>query len=220
MDGNEVSEEDFAACLADLTRVNTVTLARRPTLRWLKKATHGLTRFSLIDVGSGDGDMLREIASWAQKAGLEADLIGIDMNPRAAPAARAATDSGLGIEYLTCNVFDHRPLIAPDFVISSICTHHMTDAEVSTFLAWMDGTAIRGWFNNDLHRHWFPFYGFIVLSALAGWHSFIRHDGPVSIARSFRRSDWERLIVASGIPRHEVTIRWHFPFRLCTGRIS
>lgn len=219
MDGAGVSDEEFAACLTDLARVNTVTLARLPTLRWLTRASHGLTHFKLIDVGCGEGDMLRAIARWAKKAGLEAELIGIDMNPRAAPAARAATDPALGIRYLTCNVFDYRPGAPPDFIISSICTHHMSDAEVSAFLAWMEGAARRGWFNNDLHRHWFPYYGFTLLSALARWHPFVRHDGPVSIARSFRRQEWEQLLLASNIPLNAATIRWHFPFRLCVGRI-
>ena len=219
MDGDNVTEADFAACLADLATVNTVTLARPPTLRWLKRATRGMERFSLIDIGSGEGDMLRAIAQWARKAGVDADLTGVDMNPRAEPAARAATHADLDIKYVTGNVFDHRPDTPPDFVISSICTHHMTDDEIGVFLSWMDNNAQRGWFNNDLHRHWFAFYGFAALSRVVRWHRFVRHDGPVSVARSFSRADWERLIEASGVPREHVELRWEFPFRFCLGRV-
>jgi trans-aconitate methyltransferase len=218
MDGHDVSEADFAACLADLARVNTLTLARPPTLNWLKKATRDLHSFTLFDVGSGEGDMLRAIARWAQKQGKQARLVGIDLNPRAEPAARAATPHEMGIEYVTANVFDYAPASAPDFIISSICTHHMTDGEIETLLRWMDENATRGWFNNDLHRHWFPFYGFAALAQLARWHPFVRHDGPISIARSFRHHDWRRLVVASGLPEESVSIRWHFPFRICVGR--
>jgi 2-polyprenyl-3-methyl-5-hydroxy-6-metoxy-1,4-benzoquinol methylase len=218
MDGDDVSDADFAACLADLATVNTVTMARPPTLRWLKRATLGLDRFSLIDVGSGEGDMLRAIARWAQKAGIQADLTGVDMNPRAEPAARRATPEHLGIKYVTGDVFDHEPHTPPDFVISSICTHHMSDDEVTAFLGWMEGKAQRGWFNNDLHRHWLPFYGFTLLSQVARWHPFVRHDGPVSVARSFRAHEWHQLIERAGIPRDGVRVRWHFPFRICVGR--
>jgi hypothetical protein len=219
MDGPDVSESDFAACLADLAKVNTVTLARPPTLRWLKRATQNLHAFTLIDVGSGEGDMLRAIARWAKRNGKEAKLVGVDLNPRAEPAARAATAPEWGIDFVTTDIFDYRPEEAPDFVISSICTHHMTNDEIQTLLRWMDENAVRGWFNNDLHRHWFPFYGFALLARLARWHRFVRHDGPVSIARSFRRRDWEELIAASGLPEDSVTIRWHFPFRICVGRV-
>ena len=61
MDTEAVSEADFAACLRDLSAVNTVTLARRPTVNWLRRAARGLpagATFSVLDVGFGRGDML------------------------------------------------------------------------------------------------------------------------------------------------------------------
>ena len=61
MDGEDVTTADFAALIHDLAIVNTVTLARRPTLNWLKRAARDLDHFSLVDVGSGEGDMLRAV---------------------------------------------------------------------------------------------------------------------------------------------------------------
>jgi 2-polyprenyl-3-methyl-5-hydroxy-6-metoxy-1,4-benzoquinol methylase len=77
--------------LADLGRVNRWTLAARPTLSFLRRATRGSSRFSLLDVGFGEGAMLRRIASWARGSGLEAELVGIDLNEKSAAVARAAT---------------------------------------------------------------------------------------------------------------------------------
>jgi hypothetical protein len=45
----------------------------------------------------------------------------------------------------------------------------------------------------------------------------VRYDGTVSIARSFRRADWQRLIAAAGVPAE---VHWHIAFRLCVGRIK
>ncbi len=223
MDAVEVPPDVLAGCLGDLARVNTLTLARPPTLAWLSRATKSLARgagFTLLDVGYGEGDMLRVIHRWAVKAKLTPHLAGIDLSPSSAPAARAATDPALNIEYLTGDVFEYAPAAPVDFVVSSLVTHHMTDDQVVQFIRWMEATTQRGWFINDLHRHPIAFYGFKIISTLAGWHPFVRHDGPVSVARAFQRADWERLLARAGVQRDQITLNWRFPFRLCVGHIK
>ena len=224
MDGADVSSADFAACLADLAKANTLTFARPATLAWLATATRGTQSFSLLDVGYGHGDMLRAIHRWAVRRGLTPRLAGMDLNPRSEPAARAATDAALGIVYQTGNVFTDlgggQADFPPDFIVSSLVTHHMSDSEIVGFIRWMEGTSRRGWFINDLHRHPIAFYGFRLISSVAGWHRFVRHDGPISVARSFRRADWTALLAAAGVETADVSLRWRFPFRLCVGRLK
>ena len=221
MDGDDVTPAEFAACLRDLATVNTVTLARRPTLRWLDTVTHALpagSSFTLLDVGYGEGDMLRAIDTWARAKGFRARLIGVDLNPRSEPAARAATDTALGIEYHTGDVFAFDPAEGIDFIVSSLVTHHLDDGQVGRFLMWMEDRAARGWFVNDLRRHWFAFYGFTALAAVMRWHPFVRHDGPVSVARSFVPDEWERALATAGIAG--ATVAKAFPFRLCVARLK
>ena len=79
-------------------------------------------------------------------------------------------------------------------------------------------TARLGWFVNDLHRHQLAYYGFGALSLAAGWHRFVQHDGRLSVARSFRRADWERLLAEAGLDG-VARVRWHVPFRLCVSRV-
>lgn len=221
MDADGISAADFAACLHDLATVNTVTLARPPTLRWLAESTATMNpgdSFTLVDVGYGEGDMLRAIHRWAAAKGLRPRLIGVDLNPLSEPAARAATDPALGIDYRTGNVFDFDPAEPVDFIVSSLVTHHLSDREVGRFLMWMEAKAIRGWFVNDLHRHWFAFYGFTALASVMRWHRFVRHDGPVSVARSFIPDEWERALGTAGITG--ATVSKVFPFRLCVERLK
>jgi len=133
--------------------------------------------------------------------------------------ARAATPADMAIEYRTGNVFDYSPDRPVDFIISSQTTHHLSEEELVRFVAWMERVAARGWFIADLHRHPVPFHAFRLLSRLAGWHRFVQHDGPVSIARSFRREDWRRILRAAGVDPESASIRWHVPFRLCVSRL-
>ncbi|WP_454885197.1 methyltransferase domain-containing protein [Sphingomonas oryzagri] len=221
MDGDEVSLTVFAAVMADLATVNAVTLARPPTLAFVARALRGLppdTPVTILDIGFGDGDMLRAIARRFQgRAGLR--LVGYDINPRSEPAARSRTPAHMPIEYRTGDAFAIDPDESIDLVISSLVTHHMRDAEIVRFLGWMEQRAARGWFVNDLHRHWIAYHGFRLLGTIARWHPFVRHDGALSVARSFRRSDWEALIARAGLNRATVSLRWHLPFRWCLGRL-
>jgi 2-polyprenyl-3-methyl-5-hydroxy-6-metoxy-1,4-benzoquinol methylase len=218
MDADSMPANSYAVLIADLARVNTITRARPPTLAWLARATRGMTRFSLVDVGFGHGDMLRAIARWAQQRGIEARLVGVDLNPRSAPVARAATDPALGITYVTgdAGVLGFKP----DFIISSLVAHHMADAELVGFMRWMETTARRGWFINDLHRHRIAWSGFRWLAGVLRWHPVVRHDGALSVRRAFVRADWDRLIAAAGLAQPPVRVRWRMPFRWAVGRIK
>ena len=222
MDDPAVDVATFRDCLTDLAAVNSWTRARPPTLNWLARAMRDQPRgssFTLVDVGYGQGDMLRAIHRWATRHGYRPELIGIDLSPWSAPAARAATPTGVAIDYRTGDMFDavfDRPI---DFIVSSLVTHHLDDDRIVEFLRWMEVSATRGWYVNDLHRHAIAYHGFRLLSAAMRWHHFVRHDGPLSVARAFRRADWNRLIARAGLDRATIRVRWHLPFRLCVGRL-
>ena len=219
MDTEPTDAADFARCLRDLATVNVVTLAHRPTLAWLDHAARALpagSALSVLDVGFGEGDLLRTVHRWGERRGLALRLSGVDLNPLSTAAARAATPAAMAVEYVTSDVFAYRPDPPPDLVVSSLFTHHLPDPAVVEFLRWMDRVAVRGWFVNDLHRSAISYHGFRLLARAAGWHRFVQHDGPVSIARSFRRADWERLIAVAGV---RAELRWRLPFRYCLGHL-
>lgn len=214
--------ETFRDCLADLERVNVLTLAYGPTFQFLERLRRerrlNLGRpVRILDCGSGYGDMLRRIHRWAARKGVPVELTGLDLNPWSAEAAREATSGQTPIRWLTQDVFAFDE--PADLIVSSLFTHHLDDRTLVRFLAWMDERARIGWFVNDLHRLAFPYYGFALLSALMRWHPFVRHDGPVSIARAFRPDDWEHLIRRAGLAPPCVKVRRRFPFRLCVERV-
>jgi 2-polyprenyl-3-methyl-5-hydroxy-6-metoxy-1,4-benzoquinol methylase len=219
MDEATTSPADYARCLADLEMVNRVTFTHRPTLRWLDRATAGLrpgAPISILDVASGHGDLLRAIHRWSVARGIAVTLEGIDLNPRSAIAAALATPPEMTITWRTGDIFGYRPATPPDFIVTSQFTHHLDDAQVVTFLGWLERNAAWGWFIADLHRHAIPYYGFRLLARLMGWHSIVRYDGTVSIARSFRRAEWARLSAQAGV---KAEVHWHPMFRLCVSHL-
>ena len=216
MDADDLPADVYAAVVADLARVNVVTMAARPTLRFLARATHGVDRLRILDVGFGDGDMLRRIARWAAKRRLPVELVGVDLNPRSEAAARAHTPPQLPIRWITG---DYADLAGGgwDVILSSLVAHHMTHDQLIAFLRFMEAEATRGWLVNDLHRHGFAHAGFPLLARIARWHPIVRHDGTLSIARSYRPAEWPPLLAEAGISHARVFRA--FPFRLCVERL-
>jgi SAM-dependent methyltransferase len=211
MDSDATDFATFRDCLVDLAKVNRLTLAYRPTLRFFADLAEAgrLPRdrvITVVDVGSGFGDMLRKLDRWAARRGLRLDLTGVDLNPWSARTAVAATAPERPIRYVTANVFDFSPERPIDIVISSLFTHHLDDGSLVRFIAWMEANAAIGWFVNDLHRHPLPYHAFRIASRALRFHHFVQHDGPISIARAFDAHDWRDALAAAGLAH--VPAKW------------
>jgi SAM-dependent methyltransferase len=218
MDG-DCSYEDFRDCLRSLEQVNRWLLGYRPTLAWLKRLPRKPHEpVHIVDVGSGGGDMLRQIAGRLRRRGIVVYLTGIDLNPHAARAAAEFTPAEFSIAWLTGDALEYRPEKPVDIVTSSLTAHHLEDEEIVMFLRWMEATARAGWFLNDLERSERTCRIFGWMARVVGWHRFVRHDGPVSFRRAFRKEDWVRLLAIAEIPQDAVTVEHWRPGRLCLGR--
>jgi SAM-dependent methyltransferase len=223
LDLEDADPGTIEACLRDLERINRWTGAYRVTLRWLDQLrleARAKGAITVLDAGSGGGDMLRRIAAWARVRRLEVELIGVDRNPHATAAAVAATSDDAPIRYLTADVFDPPRDLAIDVVVSALFAHHLDDVRVVRFLRWMEDRARVGWLINDLHRHQVPWLVAHHGARLLGMHRFVRHDAPLSVARAFDRRDWLRLLEAADLAPPATTVVWRFPFRFAVGRIK
>ena len=139
MDG-DCSYEDFRGCLRSLEQVNRWLLGYRPTLAWLERLpmeTH--EPLHIVDVGSGGGDLLRQIARWARRRRIAVQLTGIDLNPYATRAAAESTPKESGIAWVTGDALEYRPEKPMDIVVSSLMAHHLED-DGDHYAAAVDGS--------------------------------------------------------------------------------
>jgi len=218
MDDPGLDEATYRRCLSDLAALNRLTLTHQAALRWLDHAIGSAPAkaFSVLDVAYGQGDLLRALAALAERRGWRVQLRGIDLNPRSAAAAKAATPAGMQIDYRIGDVFAYQPETRPDFIVSSQFSHHLSDSDIVRLLQWLESNARIGWMITDLQRHFLPYYGFRYLAAAMRWHRIVRDDGTISIARGFRRRDWKALLQRAGVP---AVIQWRFPFRYTVSRL-
>ena len=215
MDEADATEPAFAGALRDLARINRMSLAYRPTLRWLDRvvARTGARRLSVLDVGAGGGDMLAQVAAWGARRGVGVALTGLDRSPWSATYAGSA---GVPAEWITADLFDLAPGRRFDLVLCSLFTHHLRDPDLVRFLRWLEDRASRGWLISDLHRHLVPWAFCWATFRLARFDPMVIHDSTISIARGFTRADWDRLLAEAGIAAE---IAWAFPFRWTVGSI-
>lgn len=163
---------------------------------------------TLLDVGSGAGDLPRALARWAARDGLRLDVTAIDPDPRA-HAFATARPAPPGLAFRRTTSAD---LVAEgarfDVVVSNHVLHHLAPAELAGLLR--DSAALARGFvlHNDLVRDRAAYAAFRVAAApLAGW-TFAHHDGLLSIRRSHRPRE---LLAAAGAPWRVETL---FPARL------
>ena len=216
-----ISTAALAPILRDLARFNGIMQGHRPVLQWLERAARNIARdqpLTILDIGCGYGDLLRAIDEWAQREGRLVHLIGIDLSTQVTEVARSVTPPGQNIEYQTADIFDFTPPPL-DLVVTSLVTHHLSDAMIERFLRWMEEHAQRGWMIYDLQRSVIPFYFIAVAGVVLRLHPVVVYDGRISVARSLTRREWEARLQAAGIPRETVDLRW-FMFRFSIGRFK
>ncbi len=216
MDDASATEAAFSAALTDLERINRLSLAYRPVLRWLDRVVRagcGVRRLSVLDVGAGGGDMLEAIAAWGEKRGVALDLAGLDRSPW---AGRHAAARGRPGRWITADLFDLDPGERFDVVLCSLFAHHLPPPVLVRFLRWLDARADRGWLVSDLHRHPVPWAFVWAAVRVLRMDPMVVHDSTVSIARGFSRADWVEALREAGVAAE---IRWAFPFRWQVGTI-
>lgn len=215
LDTGDYTAAEYEGCLVELRRVNRwlgdAHALRAALLPELRRA--GAGEFSLLDVGAGSGELLRVAAREARRAGVRAELTGLELNER---SARAILEESRGLPEIRAVRGDalHLPFAdaAFDYVVCSLFTHHFRDEGVRRLLGEMARVARRRVFVIDLHRHALAYLLYTTAGKLFLRNRLVRADGALSIRRGFTADELRRLAVEAGW--RDAEVRRRFPFRL------
>lgn len=165
---------------------------------------------TIIDIGCGHGDILRDVAKFGRKHRYKFKLIGIDANPSAIDYANELSVEYSELSFETQDIFsDAFKARSFDIVLSTLFLHHFKEKELISFL---DNTIKQtniGVVVNDLHRHKLAYYLFMLLSIFIS-NKMIIEDGLTSVLRGFKRKD---LVKMSHKMNVKPTISWKWAFR-------
>ncbi len=178
----------------------------RAALRWgvgraLAAVPPG-TRLTLLDVGTGAGDLPLDLARWARRRGVEIHPVGLERIPAAARAARGA---GLPTLLACAGALPLRRR-SVDLVTISQLLHHLAAEDAVRLLQDATRLARRAVVVADLRRSALARHAFRAGAALFRFDRHTRADGLTSIARGYTPPELAALCAAAGVPA-EVSVR-------------
>lgn len=215
IDTGDYTPEEYEACISELQFVNRWMGDAHALKQTLLKDVeqHSLREFSVLDVGAGSGELLRVAATWARETGRTFKGVGLELNERSAQAILEASHEFPEIASVRGDALQ-LPFRNNEFVyvMCSLFTHHFVDEQVVHILREMNRVASRRIFVIDLHRDPVPYFFYTTLGKLVLKNRLLRHDGALSILRSFKADEMVRLGQAAGL--RDVWVEHHFPARL------
>lgn len=215
IDTGNYTAAEYEDCISELQFVN----------RWMGDAhslkttllreieSQSLTTFSILDIGAGSGELLRVAATWARQTNRRLRAVGLELNERMAESileesGRFDEISSVRGDALTLPFADAEF----DYVMCSLFTHHLLDEQVVQVFREMSRVAKRCIFVIDLHRHPVAYLLYTTLGKIVLHNRLLRHDGALSILRSFRRDELLELAQRAGL--RGFSVERHFPYRL------
>ena len=215
LDLGDYTAEEYEGCMVELRRVNRwlgdASALRRSVLAEIGR--DGAKEFSLLDVGAGTGELLRETARWARERGVKARLVGLELNGRSTESLLEESREFPEVSAVRADAL-RMPFEAGafDYVMCSLFTHHFRDESVVALLREMSRVARRKVYVIDLHRHPVAYYFYTTIARLFLHNRLIREDGALSILRAFLPLELNALAERAGLTK--ATVERRFPYRL------
>jgi len=213
MDDLSAGGEPLREALRHLRRLNRIFGAKGPLLygiKYLWKHAGRPNDITILDIGSGSGDINLSVLKWADKRGLKLKIVLTDVTEEAREEAERLFRNDSRVEFVRQDLFRPTELRA-DIVTASQFVHHFPSDQLPSIIDRMLSLSRIGVVINDIHRHWIPWSAVWIATRFVSRNPYIRHDGPLSVARGFRGEDFRHLARQLGNP--DMTYRWRPLFR-------
>jgi 2-polyprenyl-3-methyl-5-hydroxy-6-metoxy-1,4-benzoquinol methylase len=209
LDEDSIPKEDLFQNLRELNAINTLLGGYKITFSALMKITEPDKTYSLIDIGSGGGDTLKQINVWSKRNKRTINLHGIDIKPVCIEYAKVNADNE-SINYICDdyrNVFYHLKQV--DIIHACLFCHHLSEnelIELVQFAAKNKSTLVI----NDLERNVFAYYAIKILTTLFSKSYLVKNDAALSVARGFKKQEWIDILAKAGVKKYSVKNKWAF----------
>lgn len=203
----------FRDTLDKLEIINRFLGGNSVTINGLKKLLKNQPKnktITIVDLGCGNGDILRDISKFGRKNNYSFKLIGIDANLAATEYAKELSKEYSELSFKTMDILSEDfKKQSYDVVLCTLFLHHFKNEELISFLKTTTDKATIGVVVNDLHRHKLAYYLFKLIGFFIK-NKMVRQDGLTSVLRAFKKKDLEN--IAKEIKVH-FSIQWKWAFR-------
>lgn len=168
--------------------------------------------FKIVDVGCGNGDMLRKLADFGNKNNLKFDLLGIDANHFTIKHAEKLSENYTNIKYICEDIFDQEfKHLKYDIILCTLTLHHFKDDEIISLLNVFYQNSQIGIVVNDLQRSAIAYRLFQGLCFVFRLNKMSKEDGLTSILRGFKKQ--ELIDFSKKLNFKKYIIQWKWAFR-------
>ena len=216
MDDFSMKGEILRDALDKIASINQLLGGNAVTLQGVRKLlkNHDLNKeITIVDVGCGNGDMLRTLADYATKHQLRFKLTGIDANEFTITHARNLSSKYLNINYKCCDIFETQKLENFDILLCTLTLHHFKDHQIITLLDELKGKIKIGFVINDLHRSAIAYRLFTAICYVFNLNDMSREDGLISILRGFKRKDLINYSTQLNLKNYSIQWKWAFRYQ-------
>lgn len=212
MDDLSISGDVVSSTLRELDTINTWLGGNAISLRLYKRLAEKKKSISLLDMGTGGGDLMKMMVDWSRKNKIETQMKGIDANPHIIDYAVEHLKSYKEINFLVADVFDPSMYTQKvDVIHACLFTHHFSHEQLVWLFTQWKNTATTGVIINDLQRHPLAYYSIKILTRLFSKSYMVRNDAALSVARGFKRRELIQILKEAGITTYQ--LRWKWAFR-------
>ncbi|WEK20842.1 MAG: methyltransferase domain-containing protein [Candidatus Pedobacter colombiensis] len=216
MDDFLLEGEVLRKALDKIASINRLLGGNKVTLQgveWLLKSKSSDTvEITILDVGCGNGDMLRALSNYARKKKLNLKLVGMDANYFTIKHAEQLSANYPDISYVCANIFEEiKQERLYDVILCTLTLHHFKDDEIKTLMSGLKEQSALGIVVNDLHRNVLAYYLFTALCFVFRLNHMSRNDGLVSILRGFKRQELHDF--SKQLSFNNYVLKWKWAFR-------
>ena len=215
MDDFALEGETLRDALDKIAKINRLLGGNQLTLQGVQQLLKGISKskaITIVDIGCGNGDMLRALADYGKKNDYKFNLIGIDANAFTVNHAETLSKAYENISYRCEDIFDAEFKSLPyDMVLCTLTLHHFKDEEILSLMKVFYQNASIGIVINDLHRSAIAYRLFQALCFVFQLNDMSREDGLVSILRGFKKAELENY--SKQLQLKKYTIQWKWAFR-------
>jgi ubiquinone/menaquinone biosynthesis C-methylase UbiE len=145
---------------------------------------------TLLDVGTGLGDIPFHARRLARRRGVALATIGVELSEPLAAASLARTGASVCADAFRLPLAD----ASVDVVTCSQVLHHFAEPEGGALLRELTRVARGHVIVSDLRRSYLAAGGFWAASFALGFHPVSRHDGVLSVFRGFTAPELRRIV--------------------------
>lgn len=213
MDDFSMGGEELSEALQHLRRLNRIFAAPGPTLAGVEKLWKSMgcpNVLSIMDVGAGSGDVNRKLLRWSDQKGVQLNITLVDKTAEACEEARQLFRYEPRVQVRLADVKEI-PDASADIVTGSQFVHHFEGEQLVEMVSHMLRASIHGVVINDIHRHVLAYTAVWLTTRIISTNRYIRHDGPLSVAKGFKGRDWREL--KERLQHETMTYEWKPLFR-------